>query len=107
MDNDIVKRLVWSGMLTASTRAGEPARRPGRRDRLAAPLRRGPARVDARCPKTEKSVAELVFDVSERTSSLIREEIELAKAEVTEKVTKLLARLGRRRSPPASSPSSP
>jgi uncharacterized membrane protein YqjE len=38
----------------------------------------------------EKSVAELVFDVSERTSSLIREEVELAKAEVTEKVTKLL-----------------
>jgi uncharacterized membrane protein YqjE len=40
--------------------------------------------------KNEKSVAELVFDVSERTSTLIREEVELAKAEVTEKVTKLL-----------------
>ena len=39
---------------------------------------------------TDRSVAELVFDVSERTSSLIREEIELAKAEVTEKVGKLL-----------------
>jgi uncharacterized membrane protein YqjE len=38
----------------------------------------------------DKSVAELVFDVSERTSSLIREEVELAKTEVTEKVTKLL-----------------
>jgi uncharacterized membrane protein YqjE len=38
----------------------------------------------------EKSVAGLVFDVSERTSALIREEIELAKAEVSEKVTKLL-----------------
>jgi uncharacterized membrane protein YqjE len=38
----------------------------------------------------EKSVAELVFDVSERTSTLIREEVELAKAEITEKVTKLL-----------------
>jgi uncharacterized membrane protein YqjE len=38
----------------------------------------------------DKSVAELVFDVSERTSALIREEVELAKAEVTEKVTKLL-----------------
>lgn len=37
-----------------------------------------------------KSVAELVFDVSEKTSSLIREEIELAKAEVSEKVGKLL-----------------
>lgn len=38
----------------------------------------------------DRSVAELVFDVSERTSTLIREEVELAKAEVTEKVTKLL-----------------
>jgi uncharacterized membrane protein YqjE len=38
----------------------------------------------------EKSVTELVFDVSERTSTLIREEVELAKTEVTEKVTKLL-----------------
>jgi uncharacterized membrane protein YqjE len=37
-----------------------------------------------------RSVAELVFDVSERTSVLIREEIELAKAEVSEKVGKLL-----------------
>lgn len=39
---------------------------------------------------SEKSVAELVFDVSERASSLIREEVELAKAEVSEKVGKLL-----------------
>jgi uncharacterized membrane protein YqjE len=38
----------------------------------------------------EKSVGELVFDVSEKTSSLIREEIELAKAEVSEKVGKLV-----------------
>jgi hypothetical protein len=38
----------------------------------------------------DKSVAELVFDVSERTSTLIREEVELAKAEITDKVTKLL-----------------
>ena len=37
-----------------------------------------------------KSVAELVFDVSEGASSLIREEIELAKTEVSEKVTSLL-----------------
>jgi uncharacterized membrane protein YqjE len=37
-----------------------------------------------------RSVAEMVFDVSESASSLIREEIELAKAEVTEKVGKLL-----------------
>jgi uncharacterized membrane protein YqjE len=38
----------------------------------------------------DKSVTELVFDVSERTSTLIREEVELAKAEIIEKVTKLL-----------------
>lgn len=41
-------------------------------------------------PPKEKSVAELLFDVTEGTSSLIREEFELAKAEVTEKVGKLL-----------------
>jgi H+/Cl- antiporter ClcA len=39
---------------------------------------------------SQKSVGELVFDVSEKTSALIREEFELAKAEVTEKVTKLM-----------------
>lgn len=38
---------------------------------------------------SEKSVGELVFDVSERTSTLIREEIELAKAEIGEKVGKI------------------
>jgi len=39
---------------------------------------------------SQKPLGELVFDVSEKTSALIREEFELAKAEVTEKVTKLL-----------------
>jgi uncharacterized membrane protein YqjE len=38
----------------------------------------------------EKSVGELVFDVTEQTSSLVREEIELAKAEVSEKVGSIL-----------------
>jgi uncharacterized membrane protein YqjE len=38
----------------------------------------------------DKSVGELVFEVSERTSTLIREEIELAKAEIREKVDKLI-----------------
>jgi uncharacterized membrane protein YqjE len=41
-------------------------------------------------PRDERSVGELVFDVTERTSTLIREEIQLAKAEVSEKVGKLL-----------------
>jgi uncharacterized membrane protein YqjE len=38
----------------------------------------------------ERSVGQLVTDVSAQTSGLIREEIELAKAEITEKVTQLL-----------------
>ena len=38
----------------------------------------------------KKSVGDLVFDVTEGTSSLIREEFELAKAEVSEKLAKLL-----------------
>ena len=37
----------------------------------------------------ERSVGELVLDISERVSLLVREEIELAKAEVTEKVSKI------------------
>jgi uncharacterized membrane protein YqjE len=38
----------------------------------------------------ERSVGELVFDVAEKSSSLIREEIELAKTEISEKVSKIL-----------------
>jgi uncharacterized membrane protein YqjE len=41
-------------------------------------------------PVEDRSVADLVFDVSQGASSLIREEFELAKAEVSEKVGKLL-----------------
>jgi uncharacterized membrane protein YqjE len=37
----------------------------------------------------EKSLGEVVAEVSEKASLLVREEIELAKAEVTDKVTKL------------------
>jgi uncharacterized membrane protein YqjE len=37
-----------------------------------------------------RSVAEMAIDVSERVSLLVREEIELAKTEVTEKVTALV-----------------
>jgi len=37
-----------------------------------------------------RSVAELVFDVTENASTLIREEIELAKAEISEKLGKIL-----------------
>ena len=41
-------------------------------------------------PDDDRSVGELVVDVSERASTLIREEIELAKTEVREKVSKLV-----------------
>jgi uncharacterized membrane protein YqjE len=41
-------------------------------------------------PEDERSLSELVIDVSEQTSGLIREEFELAKAEVSEKVGLLL-----------------
>jgi uncharacterized membrane protein YqjE len=41
-------------------------------------------------PDADKSVGELVVDVSEKTSTLIREEIELAKAEIREKLTQLI-----------------
>jgi uncharacterized membrane protein YqjE len=43
----------------------------------------------AKAPE-EMGVGELVFEVSDRASVLIREEIELAKTEVTEKVNRLL-----------------
>jgi uncharacterized membrane protein YqjE len=39
---------------------------------------------------SQRSVGELVTDVSQQTSTLIREEIELAKAEVSEKVSQLV-----------------
>jgi uncharacterized membrane protein YqjE len=39
---------------------------------------------------TTQNIAEAIQEVSERASLLVREEIELAKVEVTEKVTKLI-----------------
>ncbi len=47
------------------------------------------AAYDPNRPDSEKTIGELVFEVSERTSNLVREEIELAKAEVSEKVSTL------------------
>jgi uncharacterized membrane protein YqjE len=41
-------------------------------------------------PPEDKSVGELVTDVSQHASTLVREEIELAKAEVSEKVSQLI-----------------
>ena len=48
-----------------------------------------PAGNGAKSPE-EMTVGELVFEVSDRASVLVREEIELAKTEVTEKVQRLL-----------------
>jgi uncharacterized membrane protein YqjE len=45
-----------------------------------------PPRTDS----DERTVGELVIDISQQTSGLIREEIELAKAEVSDKVNKIL-----------------
>ena len=109
MDNDIVKRLVWSGMLAASGALASIARRAARGDPLAPPLRRRPAGVGSRDARAEPDAAarsrrrsrppsrtdNARSPSSSSTSpkaprSLIREEIELAKAEVTEKVGKLL-----------------
>jgi hypothetical protein len=41
-------------------------------------------------PSEERSLADLVVDVSENASTLVREEIELAKAEISDKVGKIL-----------------
>jgi uncharacterized membrane protein YqjE len=41
-------------------------------------------------PGDHRSLADLVVDVSENASTLVREEIELAKAELSDKVTKIL-----------------
>jgi hypothetical protein len=42
-----------------------------------------------RKPNAEKNLGEIVAEVSEKASLLVRQEVELAKAEVTDKVTKL------------------
>ena len=47
--------------------------------------------ADGAPPKTsaDKSIGEIVSEVSEKASLLVRQEVELAKAEVTDKVSKL------------------
>jgi hypothetical protein len=42
-----------------------------------------------RKPNADKNLGEIVAEVSEKASLLVRQEVELAKAEVTDKVTKL------------------
>lgn len=50
----------------------------------------GPPKAPSPAPSDDRKVGELVFDVTERVSVLVREEIALAKAELTEKVTNLV-----------------
>ncbi len=50
----------------------------------------GPPKPPSPAPGDERKVGELVFDVTERVTVLVREEIELAKVELTEKVTNLI-----------------
>ena len=49
----------------------------------------GPQGPEPERPDDDRSVGEMVFDVSERVTILVREEVALAKAEVTEKLTTL------------------
>ena len=44
---------------------------------------------DPNRPDSEKTISELVLEVTEQTAVLIREEVELAKAEVSEKISTL------------------
>jgi hypothetical protein len=67
---------------------GTPASAPGE-PTTPKPQQAEAAGDGAKAPE-EMSVGELVFEVSDRASVLIREEIELAKTEVTEKVNRLL-----------------
>jgi uncharacterized membrane protein YqjE len=67
---------------------GESGQAPGA-GQQAGPTSPTEAGDGAKAPE-EMTVGELVFEVSDRASVLIREEIELAKTEVTEKVNRLL-----------------
>jgi hypothetical protein len=49
-----------------------------------------PDRNDFRSADEQRSVGELIVEVSEKTTLLVREEIELAKAEISEKVNQLV-----------------
>jgi len=59
---------------------------------MAEPTAKPPSEPPAAPPseRDDKSVAELAFDVAEGTSSLVREEVQLAKTEISEKVGSIL-----------------
>ncbi len=70
-----------------SAPGGTPARASGERAWPAAGRRRGPG-ADGPADGLQ-NIATALTDVSERVAVLVREEVELAKAEVTEKASRL------------------
>jgi len=66
-----------------------PGSGPGGETGARAATEAAPPGDGAKAPE-EMSVGELVFEVSDRASVLVREEIELAKTEVSEKVNRLI-----------------
>ena len=69
---------------------GEESRAAGSGQQAEASQQQAPPTGNGAKAPEDMSVGELVFEVSDRASILIREEIELAKTEVTEKFNRLL-----------------
>jgi uncharacterized membrane protein YqjE len=69
---------------------GESRPAPGAGQQQEPPAQQAQSAGNGAKSPEEMGVGELVFEVSDRASVLIREEIELAKTEVTEKVNRLL-----------------
>ena len=67
----------------------EPSKTPPVPPPTPPPVPPPPAAVPPKPPEDPRSIGEIVFDVSEGVSGLVREEIQLAKAEVSEKAGKL------------------
>ena len=81
---------MTDGEGTPAAGAGQPAEPSPQEPATQPPASQAPPVGNGAKPPEEMSVGELVFEVSDRASVLIREEIELAKAEVTEKLNSLL-----------------
>jgi hypothetical protein len=69
---------------------GEPSGSPSSGQPAEPSQQQAPSASNGAKAPEDMTVGELVFEVSDRASVLIREEIELAKTEVTEKFNKLL-----------------
>jgi Putative Actinobacterial Holin-X, holin superfamily III len=69
---------------------GEPSQASGSGQQAGPSGEQAPPTTNGAKAPEDMTVGELVFEVSDRASVLIREEIELAKTEVTEKFNRLL-----------------